>query len=122
MRDLNCLNQYRKSLRGHMGNGTCGAFKIPIGNRVANVIASSSDGGEHVSVSLDVDRCPKWNEMGVIKDLFFHETECVMQLHGPVEEHINNHDYCLHLWKPIDNKIPWPTSYMVGFKGVGVLK
>jgi hypothetical protein len=69
---------------------------------------------DHVSVSLP-DRCPTWEEMCFIKELFFFPNEPAMQLH-PVAEYINNHPYCLHLWRPLDQKIPLPPSILVGLK------
>ena len=58
--------------------------------------------------------CPTWDEMCAIKDMFFGEDERVMQFHPPKSEYINNHPYCLHLWRPIDAEIPRPPAFMVG--------
>lgn len=70
---------------------------------------------DHVSVSLPY-RTPTWNEMCFIKELFFFPDEIAMQLH-PVEEYINNHPFCLHLWRPLRQKeIPLPPSILVGMK------
>lgn len=79
------------------------------------VIASWGMGWDHVSVSLP-NRCPSWDEMSWIKSLFFEPTECVMQLHVPDAEHINNHPFCLHLWRPQGVEIPTPPSILVGIK------
>lgn len=89
-----------------------GAFKIPFKGKYLHVIASNGLGWEHVSVSLD-NRCPNWNEMCHVKSLFWEDNEVVMQLHVEKENHINLHPYCLHLWKPIDLKIPLPPNFMV---------
>lgn len=76
----------------------------------------SSDDGlgdwEHVSVSLR-DRCPTWDEMCFVKDLFWYAAECVVQFHVPKSEHINMHPFCLHLWKSV-NPMPLPPSIAVG--------
>lgn len=110
MRNLNELNAYRirHPLHG-WGDETCGAFKIklPDSRLIFNVIASCGGGWEHVSVSTE-ERCPKWNEMQAIKELFFHDHEVVMQLHPAKSEYVNNHPYCLHLWRPIHQEIPVP--------------
>lgn len=74
--------------------------------------ASDGGGWEHVSVSLP-NRCPTWDEMNFIKDLFWDEEDCVMQLHPPNSEYVNNHQYCLHLWRPINQDIPMPDRRMV---------
>jgi hypothetical protein len=62
---------------------------------------------EHVSVSIE-NRCPTWEEMDYVKDLFWKPDECVMQLHVPKAEHKNCHQYCLHLWRPLETTIPRP--------------
>ena len=49
-----------------------------------------------------------------VKRLFFRPDETAMQLHVPPHEHINTHEHCLHLWRPQQEKIPRPPSYMVG--------
>jgi len=67
---------------------------------------------DHVSISRE-DRTPTWAEMCYIKDMFFEPTECVMQLHPPRSEHINVHDYCLHLWRPTNTEIPKPPRMMI---------
>lgn len=67
---------------------------------------------EHVSVSLGY-RCPRWDEMCWVKDLFFEPEECVMQLHVPRSQHINDHPYCLHLWRPTKTPVPMPCAKTV---------
>ena len=84
------------------------------------VIASWGMGWEHVSVSLP-DRCPTWGEMCAVKDIFWQRQECVMQLHPSEDEYVNCHPFCLHLWKPIDERIPRPPSIMVGPQGKGAI-
>ena len=79
------------------------------------VIASDGMGWEHVSVSLP-DRVPTWKEMCFIKGLFWGPNDCVIQYHPPESEYVNNHQHCLHLWRPVDQEIPMPPSIMVGIK------
>lgn len=115
MKNLNYLNQYRYELfKGVLGDEHNGAFKIPIDNKIFFVIASNGLGWEHVSVSIqNVERCPKWNEMCKIKDMFFEDEEVVMQLHPKKSEYVNIHDYTLHLWRPIEKDIPTPPMITV---------
>jgi len=110
-----------------------GAFLVPfssgVSHRVAprqfiRVIASAgrvqTDPAwrwDHVSVSLS-NRTPTWEEMDYIKRLFFHPEEICFQLHVASAEHISNHDYCLHIWRHVDQQIPLPPPEMVGVKGV----
>lgn len=77
-----------------------------------HIIASNGEGWDHVSVSLP-DRCPSWNEMCRVKDLFFFDEECVMQLHPAKSAYVNNHPYTLHLWKPQNAVIPTPDVILV---------
>lgn len=113
--------------------GNNGAFFVP--NRAARtrglstrehgsvplkVIASDGEGWEHVSVSLPT-RCPTWAEMAFIKSVFWDADDCVVQFHPPESEYVNNHPFCLHLWRPTGHQIPTPPSLLVGFKEVGVI-
>ena len=56
--------------------------------------------------------------MCFIKDLFWDVEEAVMQLHPPRSKWINNHVYCLHMWRPNKVEIPLPPEVAVGIKGV----
>jgi hypothetical protein len=49
-----------------------------------------------------------------VRDLFFRDDETVMQLHVPRVDHINQHPYCLHLWRPQRADIPRPPGILVG--------
>jgi hypothetical protein len=95
-----------------------GAFIIPGPNgRDLRIIASPGDADEsipweHVSVSLP-NRCPNWPEMCFVKNLFWEEEETVMQLHPPKSRWINNHNFCLHLWRPLYLGIPLPPQVAV---------
>lgn len=99
--------------------GMTGAFEIPFESYTLHVIATDGQGvkpqWEHVSVSLQ-SRCPNWKEMCFIKDLFWGDDEVVMQLHPAKKDYVNQHPYCLHLWKPVEEKIPTPPSILVGTK------
>ena len=77
------------------------------------VIASWGGGWEHVSVSL-ARRCPTWEEMCMVKDIFWGEEECVVQFHPPRSEYVNRHPYCLHLWKKIGEEYETPPKEYVG--------
>lgn len=97
--------------------GNNGAFLVPCGEVDLRVIASDGAGWDHVSVSLP-DRCPTWNEMLYVRRLFFRGDEWAMELHPPPAQNINNHDYCLHLWRPQQGGIPVPPAWMVGVPGL----
>jgi hypothetical protein len=102
-------------------------FKHPkITGYIIQVIASCGLGWDHVSVSLldnrrgkarlidKVERCPTWPEMCHVKNLFFDKDETVIQYHPPEESYVNNHQYCLHLWKPQTFELPVPERILVG--------
>lgn len=116
MKNLNYLNEYRVDLfgDGYLGDEHNGAFifKLESSNLDFKVIAGNGEGWDHVSVSTDF-RIPRWNEMQKIKEMFFEDDEVVMQLHPAKKDQINNHPYCLHLWKPQNRKIPKPPLFMV---------
>jgi len=95
-----------------------GIFNI----RGLNIIAS--DGGEwpfegpaweHVSVSTPT-RTPTWAEMCWVKRQFWGDEETVVQFHPPKSSYVNNHEHCLHLWRPIGIELPMPPTLCVGFK------
>lgn len=104
--------------------GFNGVFEIIDGKGVLfRVICSDELAWEHVSVTVrsGEKRTPTWAEMDWIKGLFWKDSETVMQLHVPREQHINNSEFCLHLWRPTDREIPLPPMSMVGVKRLGVI-
>lgn len=96
-----------------MGDGNNGCFRFSYGGDLFTVIASDGAGWEHVSVSLTY-RTPKWTEMCYIKNLFWDDEDCVVQYHPPRSDYVNNHPYCLHLWRQINKDFPIPPSILVG--------
>jgi hypothetical protein len=95
--------------------GPYGAFEIagPCGRELLIVSAAGDETGwEHVSVSTN-KYPPNWQEMCFVKDLFWREDECVMQLHPARANHINVHPNCLHLWRPTRAEIPLPNLILV---------
>jgi len=90
--------------------GPCGAALTIIGSAGEPDIP-----WEHVSVSIK-HRPPNWQEMCWVKDQFWNDDECVMQLHPPKVDYVNNHPNCLHLWRPRDGNLPRPPAVLVGFK------
>ena len=123
MKDLHTLDQYRVDMRhvfGTMGDSGNGAFKVFVQGKSFFCIASNGGGWEHVSVSPgspNRKKCPTWDEMCAIKDMFFEAEETVVQYHPPKSDYINNHPYCLHLWRPIGQEVPRPPAIYVGLKG-----
>jgi len=83
--------------------------------RPLRTIVSDGGGWEHVSVSL-ADRCPTWDEMCFIKNMFWDEDDLVIQFHPPKSEYVNCHKYCLHLWRKTNtnNFCETPPKLFVG--------
>jgi hypothetical protein len=77
------------------------------------IIASWGAGWEHVSASMK-NRCPTWDEMCMVKDIFWGADECVIQYHPPKDEYVNLHPHCLHLWKKIGSEFETPPKKLVG--------
>lgn len=79
-------------------------------------------GWEHVSVSVltkkkkPAGRCPTWEEMCFIKDIFWGEGETVVQYHPAKEDYVNMHPHVLHLWKVMGETFPKPDPSMVGIR------
>lgn len=100
--------------------GNNGGFKIPLDkDTTALVVASDGVGWEHVSVHIKesgVNETPTWEEMCEIKALFWGPEDCVIQYHPPKSEYVNNHEHCLHLWRPTEVQIPLPPSILTGTK------
>lgn len=123
MIDLASLYKHRHvdhelKFTGDFGHPNAGVFvfQSPIDKKWLRCIVSKEYGGwDHVSVSR-ADKCPTWEEMCFIKNKFFHPEEAVMQYHPPESEWVNNHQYCLHLWKCLTIEIPKPPSHFVGFR------
>lgn len=96
--------------------GNNGIFMVKVQHgQLLKAIASDGLGWEHVSVSRR-DRCPTWEEMCQVKDIFWDDADCVIQYHPPKSDYVNNHPYCLHLWRPIGIELPRPDSIFVGIK------
>lgn len=120
MKDLHTLDKYRltdqeRRYYGQCGDGGHGMFKVFVNGKSLFVMASNGRGWEHVSVSKRKST-PTWDEMCAVKDLFFDAEETVVQYHPPKSEYVNQHPYCLHLWRPTGKDIPRPPAIFVGLK------
>lgn len=119
MKDLSCLEKYRlrekeRECYGCNGDSSNGVFKVFVNGKSFFCIASNGGGWEHISVSMPSQkRCPTWEEMCAIKDIFFDAEETVVQYHPKKSEYVNIHQCCLHLWKPTNGEIPTPPKVFV---------
>lgn len=103
-------------------DGGAGYIKLPRDNRTgftkASIIWSTGGGWEHVSVCPFNGSMPKWEDMCLIKDIFWDAEDWVVQYHPAKSEYVNNMPNCLHLWKPTEEKLPTPASILTGLKGI----
>lgn len=79
----------------------------------AAVVFSWGGGWDHVSVSY-YNRTPTWEEMCEVKDMFFRPDEACIEYHPAQTQYVNNHPYCLHIWRPQQEALPVPPTWMVG--------
>lgn len=79
------------------------------------IVSIDGLGWDHVSVSPSVPgRCPTWEEMSLVRHVFFLPEETVYQIHAPISEHVNHHPWCLHLWRSTREDMPRPPAELVG--------
>lgn len=97
-----------------------GAFIIPYLIYELKVVCGCGQRWDHVSVSLS-NRKPTWDEMDWIRRLFFKPDEVVLQIHPPVDQHINYHPYVLHLWRAWGVEYTLPPRWMIAPEKGGVL-
>lgn len=84
-------------------------------NKYATVKFTRAMNWEHLSVSFQ-DETPSWDDMQRMKEMFWTDDEECFQLHPKKENYINNHEHCLHIWRPTDGNFPIPPSIFVGFR------
>lgn len=116
MRDLEEIknNKYLE-IKKEGKDGFGGTFYDKKSRCHLNFIMSWGAGWEHCSVSMPT-RCPSWEQMCSIKELFWKDEETCIEYHPAKKDYINNMPYCLHIWRPIEQQLPTPPSIMVGLK------
>lgn len=113
------VEEYR--LRDHpllgttTNDGNNGVFQIPRVGCTLNIVVGDGwcegpgKDWDHVSVTVcGQKRCPTWEEMKFVKELFFRDDETVLQIHPPTDKNVSLHPYCLHLWRHHTLVIPLP--------------
>jgi hypothetical protein len=129
--DWSHLEPYRanknatKKLNDHKEGDHFGFFMVTAGPDLMRCMAHDGNepgiepelaGWEHVSVSVVTHkgtRLPTWNEMCRVKDLFWEDTETVVQFHPPKADYVNTHPHVLHLWRHTEKPFPRPPRIMV---------
>lgn len=107
-------------LNNQLGDDQTGMFILPNAKTKKGLFilckASGGEGWEHVSISIPSEnRCPTWEEMCFVKDLFWNDPDdVVIQFHPAKKDYISQHDYCLHLWRKVGTNFETPPSVLVG--------
>jgi len=87
----------------NMGFMNSALIKLPDCKTCSVIWSDNECGWEHVSVSPKHKfSIPTWDDMCVLKDIFFYDEEVVYQIHPAKSQYVNIVDNCLHLWKPKD--------------------
>ena len=80
-----------------------GTLNLPYCKLCSVVWGRNEEGWEHVSVAPKNKRLmPTWDDMCILKDMFWHTDEEVHQIHPKGQEYVNIVDNCLHLWRPVE--------------------
>lgn len=96
-------------------DGMGGRYYDKINNKWLNFIFSYQMGWEHLSVSMP-SKTPTWDQMCMMKDIFWNKDEACVQYHPKEEDYVNMHPHCLHIWRPTEQELPTPPHILVGFK------
>ena len=116
---MKSAEEIRKCFRlSNMTEGTDGGYAvITTHNYTGSVVWSFGGGWDHVSVCPFKQKyIPTWEDMCQLKDIFFGEDEWVCEFHPAKSEYVNNMPNCLHLWRPQNEALPIPPSWMTGVK------
>ena len=113
MKSIEKLKEEKKFVIERVGiDGGHGYLTHPLVKGKLTIRFSFGGDWDHVSVSHP-RRTPGWDEMCLIKDIFFDKDECVLQYHPSETEYVNMHPHCLHLWKPQNVEFPIPKKVFV---------
>lgn len=71
------------------------------------VCGYDENGWEHVSVApYKRSITPSWDDMCMVKDIFWGEEEEAIQIHPKKSKYVNIVENCLHLWRHKDMVLP----------------
>ena len=96
-------------------DGMGGKYYDKYTSKWLNLLFSYQMGWEHLSVSMP-SRTPTWEQMCIMKDIFWNKNEACVEYHPREEDYVNNHKHCLHIWRPTHETLPTPPSILVGFR------
>lgn len=77
-----------------------------LGLKVIVSQGKEADGREWVHASLSRrSRMPTYEDMALVKRLFIGEEKKAIQIFPPGSEHVNIHNFCLHLFHCVDEDV-----------------
>ena len=81
-----------------------GTGRLMYGNlRNCTVMWGRAESGKYDHVSIaPTGRCPTWDEMCKVKEIFFYDDEECYQVFPKKSEHVNLSKTCLHIWRDIE--------------------
>ena len=98
-------------------DGFLAIWTNPIDRKQYSIILSWGGGWEHLSVNpISQNKTPSWDFMCQLKEMFFRDDEACVEYHPARKDYISQLDHCLHIWKPLREKLPVPPSIFVGLK------
>lgn len=118
MKNLRELDEYRVKHPYWPQTDTSGVFKVMVKQRAFVILASVDNIGEdgvweHISVTpKNQKRCPTWDEMCAIKNMFFDPEEECVEFHPKASTYVNSNEYCLHIWRPANDNLRCPAENM----------
>lgn len=92
-----------------------GSYYDSVSGKWLNFMFSIQMGWEHLSVSMP-SKTPSWDQMCVMKDIFFEDEEECFEYHPKKSEYVNIHPHCLHIWRPVVQE------RLNAYAGIGLLK
>lgn len=94
--------------------GWNGQFLVPIDGEIYLVMISDGMGWKHLSISNAQKKAlPSWTAMTRAKNLFFADEDWCVQFFPAKEDYVNDHNFCLHIWMPLDEPMPHPSIVLV---------
>lgn len=85
-----------------------GALLVDTITRMSVIVsgAREADGKRwlHLSVARP-DRMPSWEDLVFAKELVLGRETTALQVIPPRSKHVNQHPYCLHLWRCLDGDV-----------------
>ena len=107
------MESKRVLIAGKSKDGFCGEIHMPMWR--GTIVCSVGAGWEHVSVAPSRrNLTPSWDDMCIVKDIFWNDDEAVIQIHPPKSEYVNNLGNCLHLWRCYYKEMVLPPRVLVG--------